>query len=168
MTIGTFLLHNELSKRGVAPFLIVGAVFIVVVSLLAFTIASASGSLRLKTPRWPWFVGGAALLWIGMRLWNLTHPEEWEASISPDGRYEIRCFRVSNLRQFLPVTPGNGSDNAEGFVKLCDRRSGKVLESVFLSNLKAREPFWNSTEVLFLGDDGFIWKLPAESTSSQK
>ncbi len=151
------------------PVLIAIAVLGGVFCLLAFTVPLVSGSLRLKRFGWLWFICGTALLWLGMRLWNRAHAKEWSApDVSPDGRFEIRYFRVSTLRQLLPVTPGNGSDNAEGFVKLYDRRSGKALESVYLTNLNARAIFWHSTEVLIQGEDAPTWKLAPESAVPQR
>ena len=94
---------------------------------------------------------------------NTTGP-----SISPDGRYEVRYFRVFNLRSLLPVSPGSGSDNAEGFVNLCDRRTGKVLHSVFYDNFKGREAQWVEHAVVFLGEDGLIWELPPDSPAPAK
>jgi len=100
-----------------------------------------------------------AIYWLPLILARSTAVPWSTPSISPDGQYEIRLFQCFSYSSFRFTTPGNGSDNVDGLIRLYDRKSGRLLREAFRPRLSSRESFWSKNEVYFLGDDGFIWSL---------
>jgi len=88
----------------------------------------------------------------GEQVWN---PPDY----SPDRRFRLEFWQICTFRSWLPTTPGNGSDNVDGFVKLVDA-DGKVIAEKYIVGLKFCEPRWLDHEVIFLGDNDAGWKLP--------
>jgi len=96
-----------------------------------------------------------------VRYVTYTSAKPWSApSASPDKRFEIRYYSTFSPRRFLPTSPGSGSDNIDGLIRLYDAKTGKLLNEAFRTHLSGYEALWSDDHVMFLGDDGFIWPLP--------
>jgi len=96
-------------------------------------------------------------------LWKRGTPyssPDW----SPNGQYYIQRYRVVTISGFIPSTPGNGSDNIEGYVRLFDKE-GNCLEEVFISYLvREMRPVWHGNKVYAVSElDDKPWILPSSS-----
>lgn len=77
---------------------------------------------------------------------------------SPNGMFEVRRYRVRTVSSML--RPARGSDDDEGYVRLYEKKSGKMMEEAFCSSLNAIRIVWNDGSVGFSGPEGVVWKLP--------
>jgi hypothetical protein len=96
----------------------------------------------------------AAFLAVGCRSGGKSSPEPYRSSVSPDGRFEMVVYRVPTKS----AMPGQAGD-APGFVRLYDKRTGRVLEQKDVEMVQNIDQFeWSATNLYIkLFAD---WKLP--------
>lgn len=109
-----------------------------------------------------WKLAVVALLIIGGisgALWSERKESVMGSpSVSPDGRYEVRCYRVRTISSMF--RPARGPDEGDGYVRLYDRKTGAMMEEAFCSSIHATLVFWNEDSVGFTGSDGVVWNFP--------
>ena len=109
-----------------------------------------------------WAVVGAMTVYVPGRIWiSRASAKPWNVpETSPGGLYEIRMFSVEPFFPRLAFTsPGSGSDHVDGYIRLYDRRTGKLLESAYRTGLVRYEMFWSDDQVFSFGPEEIFWKF---------
>ena len=108
------------------------------------------------------FVAGAvAALISALAILEYFKAIPWvEPNVSPGKQFEIRSYEGFSPQKYRGTTPGNGSDNIDGYIALVDRKSNKELKRKRVQFLVTCVPNWTDDEVIFAGEVDTIWKLP--------
>ena len=81
-----------------------------------------------------------------------------ERKYSPDNEFYIEYYSVFTFKSLLPVTPGNGSDNIDGYIRLYNKNE-ELLKEVYMDFLMGSEVRIDNEDVYSTRTDGFFWNL---------
>ena len=97
-------------------------------------------------------------------LWKQGTPY-FTPTWSPNNQYYVQKYRNVTFSDFFPAMPGQGSDKANGYIRLYDK-DGNMLGERFVYFFRDVEPFWVDNKVYLSGVaemDNDLWILPTSA-----
>ena len=104
-------------------------------------------------------LASATVACLGYRAWHSSATPYGARQYSPDGKYYVQHWQVWTPSRLLFVTPGNGSDRLDGFIRL-HSADGKIVREKFVTFLVGSEVRIYDDVVYGMSSDLNIdWKL---------
>lgn len=100
-------------------------------------------------------IASLPLIYLGIQKLS---QKELDRTYTPNKKFYVVCTSITTYRNFIPISPGNGSDNQVGYIYLY-YKDGTLIDKYFHDFMGHTRPRIYDDSIFFIGDSDLLWDL---------